>query len=154
MTLHVVGSGLMESMLKETVKALQMEENVIFHGQQSNPYGYMAAADLFLMSSFHEAAPMVIEEAASLGIPILTTNTTSSNEMVVQTGAGWVCENSEESLSQMLCNILSNPTKLKEKKKQLQKLRMDNAAAQEQLQYLFEESYENDRPHLPAGQDN
>lgn len=138
--LHVVGGGPMEPMLKDTVKALQMEENVIFHGQQCNPYGYMAAADLFLMSSFHEAAPMVIEEAVSLGIPVLTTNTTSSKEMVEQTGAGWVCDNSEESLSEMLCNILSNPVKLKEKKKLLQQLRMDNAAAQEQLLHLIEES--------------
>ena len=154
MMLHIVGSGPMEPMLKETVKALQMEKNVIFHGQQSNPYGYMAAADLFLMSSFHEAAPMVIEEAVSLGIPVLTTDTTSSKEMVEQTGAGWVCDNCEESLSEMLCRILSDPEKLINKKKQLQQLRMDNTTAQEQLLHLFEESYENDRPHSPTGQDN
>lgn len=140
--LHIVGSGPMEPMLKETAKALRMEENVIFHGQQSNPYGYMVAADLFLMTSFHEAAPMVIEEAVSLGIPVLTTSTTSSQEMVTQAGVGWVCENSEEALSKRLFDILSNPQILKDMKIRLQQLSVDNEAAKQQLLYLIEGTHE------------
>lgn len=142
MMLHIVGSGPMEPMLKETAKTLQMEKNVIFHGQQGNPYGYMAAADLFLMTSFHEAAPMVIGEAVSLGIPVLTTSTTSSQEMVTQAGVGWVCENNDEALSEMLFDILSNSQQLKDMKIRLQQLPVDNEVATQQLLYLIEEIHE------------
>ena len=44
-----------------------------------NPYGYMRAADVLLIPSFSEAAPMVIHESALLGTPILTTETSSAD---------------------------------------------------------------------------
>ncbi|MBQ8621424.1 MAG: glycosyltransferase [Oscillospiraceae bacterium] len=141
-TLHIVGGGPMESMLRELTRSLQLTENVIFYGQQENPYRYMAGADLLLMTSFHEAAPMVIEEAVSLGIPVLTTRTTSSAEMVTQAQAGWVCENDQTALTAAMAGILSSPKELAETKRRLQSRIMDNTAAQSQFLRLIEEQHE------------
>ena len=46
-----------------------------------NPYGYIKAADLLLIPSYNEAAPLVIGEAAGLETPILSTETSSAKEM-------------------------------------------------------------------------
>lgn len=106
--LHIVGSGPMEDALRQLVKDRALEDHVVFHGEQSNPYKYMKNADLLLLTSYHEAAPMVIDEARFLGIPVLTTETTSSREMVTDRACGWVCENSQRALNETLCRILED----------------------------------------------
>ena len=51
---------------------------------------------------------MVIEEAEVLGLPVLTTRTTSSEEMVIRQDCGWVCENTQEAIKQTLTEIISD----------------------------------------------
>lgn len=136
--LHIVGGGPMEPMLRERANELDMTERVVFYGEQSNPYRYMVNGDLFLLTSFHEAAPMVIDEAVSLGLPVLTVKTTSSQEMVTDRNAGWVCENSQEALNAALPQVLSHPEKLKEMKNGLLRGSVDNTVAAEQFRGLIE----------------
>ena len=137
-TLHLVGGGGMERQLRELTGQLGLENRVIFHGEQPNPYPYMAAADLFLLTSYHEAAPMVIDEAVCLGLPVLTVRTTSSHEMVTQRGAGWVCENDQEALNEALLDILGQTDALETVKKGLREQTVDNSAAAQQLRALIE----------------
>lgn len=137
--LHIVGSGPMEPALREWTRRLHLEHRIRFYGQQENPYRYMSGADLLLMSSFHEAAPMVIEEAVSLGVPVLTTRTTSSEEMVTLAEAGWVCGNDQDALTAALTEILGQPELLQAKKQSLQRKKADNTAAQTQFLRLIEE---------------
>lgn len=136
--LHLVGDGAKAAELKELCRRLQLENAVTFHGQQPNPYGHMAAADLLLITSHHEAAPMVIEEAASLGLPTLTVCTTSAREMVQQQGRGWVCAQSDEALEQALLALLANPQRIKAKKQELLAAPAENAAAEEEFRHLME----------------
>lgn len=111
--LHIVGDGAMRDDLQAFAERCCISERVIFHGENCNPYRYMKNADLLLMTSYHEAAPMVIDEAISLGLPVLTTKTISSLEMVENTKGGWVCENNNESFEIALEDLLKNPQKLK-----------------------------------------
>lgn len=139
LVLHIVGGGSMEEMLRETAAELQMGDRVRFYGQQPNPYRYMKNADLFLMSSFHEAAPMVIEEARCLGVPVLTVRTTSSHEMVTREGCGWVCGNDQQALNEALCWVLSDRESLEAMKQSLKNRKNDNTRAAEQFAALTEE---------------
>ena len=136
--LHLVGGGGMEGQLKEQVRQLALQDRVIFHGEQANPYPYMAGADLFLLTSYHEAAPMVIDEAACLGLPLLTVKTTSSYEMVEQSRYGWVCGNDQDALNEALIRVLAEPAQMEEKKQYLKGRLFDNAGAQRQLRCLIE----------------
>jgi glycosyltransferase involved in cell wall biosynthesis len=108
LSLHIVGDGGMREELQTLARERGIAEQVHFYGEQGNPYRYMKNADLFLLTSYHEAAPMVIEEADVLGLPVLTTRTTSSEEMVIRQDCGWVCENTQESISQTLTEIISD----------------------------------------------
>lgn len=133
MTLHLVGDGKQRGELEALARELGIGERVRFYGEQKNPYRYMAGADLLMLSSYHEAAPMVIEEAACLNLPVLTVETTSSQEMVTLAGRGWVCENSQEALNRALAEILQEPEGLKTVKSGLGQARMDNQRALEQF---------------------
>lgn len=138
MTLHILGNGPMEQQLKAMVRERGLEERVIFYGEQSNPYRYMKNADLFLLTSLREAAPMVIDEAYILGVPTLTTRTNSSDEMVTDRGCGWVCENDQQSLNWALEEVLSDPAALKKLKEELRQRTVDNAIAMGQFINLIE----------------
>lgn len=136
--LHIVGDGPMEPFLHKRAAELQITDYVHFYGAQSNPYRYMKNADLFLMTSYHEAAPMVIEEAVSLGVPVLTTETTSSEDMVAQRGCGWVCANNQDALNKKLAQVLADPSIAQTVKMRLRGSVMDNTLALEQFRKIIE----------------
>ena len=135
--LHIVGGGSLKESLQELAKSEGIEKSVIFYGEQANPYRYMKNADLLLMASYHEAAPMVIDEAGCLGLPVLSTKTTSTDEMIVDTGSGWVCENSQEALNEALDAILSDKKTLADLKSKLSARQTDNSTAEKQFKYII-----------------
>lgn len=123
---HIVGSGSQAERLKKLTEDYEVENAVTFYGEQSNPYPYMKNADLFLLPSYHEAAPMVFDEAACLCVPVLATKTTSTDEMITENGFGFVCENSQDGIVDGLLKVLRNPDSLAEAKKVLQKHQFTN----------------------------
>lgn len=135
--LHIVGDGREREALEQLAEQLGVAEHVHFYGEQSNPYRYMKNADLLLLASYHEAAPMVIDEAVSLGLPVLATKTTSTREMVLERSAGWECENSQKGINRALTQILRSPEELGKIKEGLSRCRVDNAAAVEQFRNLM-----------------
>lgn len=124
---HLIGTGIMEKKLMDLVAENNLSDTVLFYGNQTNPYRYVKNADLFLLPSYHEAAPMVFDEAACLGVPILATETTSTDEMISKSNSGFVCENSQEGLATALLKILSDQNQLMSIKKSLANRIFDNA---------------------------
>ena len=80
------------------------DSRVLLLGEQSNPYQYLIHADWLLVPSFHEAAPMVFDEATLMGIKVITTNTTSAEEMIGYEH-GIICENSTDGIADALKNV-------------------------------------------------
>lgn len=109
---HIVGTGALDHVLKEKTKEMQLSDAVVFYGEQKNPFPYLVNADLFLLTSYHEAAPMVFDEAACLGVPVLTTQTVSTKEMIEESGIGFVCENTQQGINTMLLYLLDNREQL------------------------------------------
>lgn len=110
---YIIGDGVQKPLIQKLVEEEKLNGTVTLCGMLTNPYGYIKAADLLLISSYSEAAPLVIGEAACLGTPILSTETSSAKEMIEKPGLGWVCENSEQAMTQTLKILLSDPSVLK-----------------------------------------
>ena len=104
---HIVGDGNLYRVLSDLIAANNLNEQIVLEGEQTNPYRYIKNADFFFLPSSHEAAPMVFDEASSLGIPILTTNTLSSAELVSEKKIGFVCDNNEDAIYKMLYKALT-----------------------------------------------
>ncbi|MDP4132478.1 MAG: glycosyltransferase [Bacillota bacterium] len=132
---HLIGGGTLNQKLLSTVNECGLSDHVTLYGPQENPYRYLKNADLFLLTSFHEAAPMVFNEAKALGVPILSTETISAYEMILKCNAGWVCENSESGIKEAIIKTLQNKNEINEKK---EKLREQHFGNEESIQ-MFDE---------------
>jgi len=72
--LVILGNGPSRAALEELVNELGLPDAVNLVGHLSNPYGVMARADCFVLSSDYEGQPMVLLEALVLGLPVVTTS--------------------------------------------------------------------------------
>ena len=116
---YIIGDGVQLPEIRKIIEQEKLSACVTLCGALENPYGHMEKADLLWIPSEGEAAPLVVDEAAFLGTPILSTETSSARDMIEKTGYGWVCENSEEAMEQQLCILLKDPDLLQRKKQQL-----------------------------------
>jgi CDP-glycerol glycerophosphotransferase len=96
--LVIMGDGPLRLQLDELIVELGLLTAVTLAGRQDNPYGVMAKANCFVMSSDYEGQPMVFLEAMALGIPIVTTNFASVRGALPE-GYGLVVAMSVEALA-------------------------------------------------------
>jgi glycosyltransferase involved in cell wall biosynthesis len=66
-----VGAGPLRSSLTERVRREGLQHRVAFVGAAENVAERLRAADLFLLTSDREAAPLSVLEAMSVGLPIV-----------------------------------------------------------------------------------
>ena len=93
----IAGDGNDRTVIEKTIEKEKVEDKVILLGSQDNPYCFMSRADLVVLVSYHEAAPMVYLEAQYLGTHVFTTQLASSVEML-DSSKSIICENSEEGI--------------------------------------------------------
>lgn len=134
---YIVGDGPQGLEIKQKIEELNLSHIITMCGALANPYGYMKASDILLIPSYEEAAPMVIDEAASLGVPILSTLTSSAEDMVVKRNVGWVCENSTNGIIVGLENLIGNPTVIIEQKQKMLSTIYNNNEAIEQFRCMI-----------------
>ena len=101
---YIIGDGPQKEEIARLISKYQLDSRVTLLGEQSDPYQYLIQADWLLVPSFHEAAPMVFDEAMLMGIKVITTNTTSAEEMI-GCEQGIVCENSTDGIVRVLKSV-------------------------------------------------
>ena len=80
-----MGDGRDNELLHQLKKDFELE-NVIFHGQQKNPYQYLKFADLFILSSRYEGFPNVLLEAGACGTYSLANNCPGGIDEIIHKG--------------------------------------------------------------------
>lgn len=71
---HFVGGGVLESELSEMIFREGLQDYIVMEGVQSNPYRFMAAADIYVQTSRFEGYGLTVAEARILGKPIVSTD--------------------------------------------------------------------------------
>lgn len=84
--LCLVGEGPDRRALQCRVSSLQLHNAVHLVGFQSNPFRFMAAADVFVLSSLWEGFGNVIVEAMACGTPVVATNCRSGPDEIIRHG--------------------------------------------------------------------
>jgi len=82
----VVGEGPLRKDLENLAKRLGIYKNVVFAGFRQDVERFMAAADIYVMTSIYEPFGLVVAEAMAAGKPVIVTNVGGMPEIVGDAG--------------------------------------------------------------------
>jgi glycosyltransferase involved in cell wall biosynthesis len=109
-TLWIVGEGELRGALEADVAARGLSGAVWLPGFQPNPYPFMAAADLFVLSSRWEGFGNVVVEAMALGAPVVATDTHGPRAILEDGVSGVIVPPEDEGrLAAALLRLLDDP---------------------------------------------
>ena len=109
---YIAGDGPEKENIEAAIVSEGLEGRIVLLGRQNNPYPYMKNSDLYLSLSYHEAAPMVYMEAKALHVPVFSTKTSSTEEMLKDNTEDFICENSEDGIRNKFSEIMDNREKI------------------------------------------
>jgi glycosyltransferase involved in cell wall biosynthesis len=112
--LIVIGSGPLESQLKEEAKLSGMQERIFFLGNRPDVPAILSQLDLVVSPSLWEGFPTVLLEAMSQEIPIVATNIAGTRELILPGITGTlVPARNPERLAEAIMDSLGHPAQVK-----------------------------------------
>lgn len=124
--LFIVGSGPMGEEYRELARQTGCGDAITFVGSLDDPYPYMLAADIFVLPSLADPAPLVISEAREARCAIIGTKVDGIPQLLEFGEAGiLVPPSAPEMLAAALANLLADPATLREWQEKSQ-IRIDN----------------------------
>ncbi|SET90696.1 N-acetyl-alpha-D-glucosaminyl L-malate synthase BshA [Salinibacillus kushneri] len=107
--LLLIGDGPDYVTVRELVKELGIEDDVIFLGKQENVAELLSIADLKLLLSEKESFGLVLLEAMASGVPCIGTNTGGMPEVIKDSETGYICQVTDvDMISQKAVKLLSD----------------------------------------------
>lgn len=107
---YLIGTGPQEKALKQLVRDLHLQDTVHFLGFKSNPFPYVAQADLYVCSSYSEGLSTSVVEAMVLGRPVVSTRCSGAEELLGSNNEyGLVVENTEQGIYDGIHQMLTTP---------------------------------------------
>lgn len=70
--LLILGEGVLRSELEELINNLKLNDNVYLLGEQENIFPFLKESECFVLSSLWEGLPLVLIEALTMNLPILS----------------------------------------------------------------------------------
>lgn len=110
--LIIAGQGYNEKEIFKYADSLKLS-NTKFIGEVVGKelYGVYSAADLFFFPSMYDNAPLVVREAALMGVPSLMTKGSNAAEVVEDGENGYVAELDAHAMADRIIEIFSDPEK-------------------------------------------
>ncbi len=105
---YLLGDGEEYAAIEQAVLQYGLKDNVVLTGAKSNPFRYIAKANCFVMTSESEGQPMVLNEAMTLGIPVITTEFPSAKEVVTHGVNALIAPNTDDGLVQTVLEFVKN----------------------------------------------
>lgn len=108
----IVGDGIMESDMYKLCDELQISDRVDFLGWQKNPSEFIIKSQCLVLSSNIEGSPLIIAEALTLGVPVVSYQINSGIEQQLnhsQLKRGLVENQNIDSLSEKIYEIAKKP---------------------------------------------
>lgn len=94
----------------ELMNWAKANKNIVFTGHINNVYEAMAAFDVLVHPTYREGFGMVLQEAAALSIPTITTNIPGASEAIVDGVTGLLSEvKNADSLSEVMKKLKNSP---------------------------------------------
>lgn len=104
----IIGGGSEEKKMLQYIEDNSLEEFVKMTGKQKNPYKFIKSADLYFCCSYREGFSTSCQEAALLGVPVVSVEVNGAKELIEMSGCGVVINNDEEGICNGLLQIFEN----------------------------------------------
>lgn len=124
----VIGDGPDLPRFREELETKGLQDCVRFIGARNNPFPLVRQADLYVLTSLYESQPMVVMEALTLGVPVLSTDFASVRELLGNKPFGVICENSVAGLTDSLRRLLESPKEIQSMQQSAKEYEYDNDA--------------------------
>ena len=108
----IIGTGSQYNELNDFILSNQMSDYVILLGFQKNPYKFINLCDAFICSSYTEGFSTAATESLILGKPIFTVDCSGMSELFGNMSCGVIVANDDQSLLELLRNIVSYRIKI------------------------------------------
>lgn len=82
--LLIIGEGELEKQIKEEIKKLDLENNILMLGPQKNVNEFLMAMDTLIFPSLFEGMPNVIIEAQATGLPCVLSDTITKEAKITE----------------------------------------------------------------------
>lgn len=89
--LEILGSGELESSLKNQAVQLGIDSSTNFRGWSSDISAFLRGVDAFVLSSKSEGLPLTVLEAMAAGRPVIATSVGGVPEIIEAGDCGWLC---------------------------------------------------------------
>lgn len=111
---YILGQGEFKNKIENYLKENSIEKTWTFLGYKTNPYVYIAKADLFVLMSEQEGFSTAVTEALLVGCPVLSTDVSGTRELLGKNGEyGIIIDIDDfESAYREITEFIDNPEKL------------------------------------------
>ncbi|MEL1263982.1 glycosyltransferase [Pseudoxanthomonas putridarboris] len=108
--LLLVGDGPEREALQDLTRSLGLADRIVFAGYQPRTEHYLAAMDVFALSSRHEGLPLALLEAWASGLPVVSSAVGGIPQVVRHGHNGLLFDSGDEAgLAATLARLLDDP---------------------------------------------
>lgn len=104
----LIGDGEEEQCIKLFIDEHHLQKNVIMLGKKTNPYPYIANADVLVHPSLVESQGITLLESMFLETPVIAVNSTGPREFIVNGRNGFLTNNNAEEIADLIKNFYKN----------------------------------------------
>lgn len=133
---RIIGDGPEYENLNALIKTNNLENKVLLLGRKENPYAYVKASDLYIMSSIHESFGLVVVESLLVHTPVLSTKLATIEE-ILNNRYGMIVDNNEMALYNGIKDIITNKNMIDKWQSNLKNYHYDNAKIIKQIEKLL-----------------
>ena len=106
---YVLGEGELRHSLQQQIKDAKLENEFFLLGVKKNPFPYYKNCDLYVHATGFEGKSIAIQEAQTLGKPILATDCSGNREQIEHGVDGCLCELTPEAVSEQILWMIQHP---------------------------------------------
>ena len=106
---YVLGEGELRGQLERRIEKLGLTEDFLLLGVKENPFPYLQACDLYVHATGFEGKSIAIQEAQTLGKPILATDCSGNREQIEQDVDGRLCQLTPQCVRDEILWMMEHP---------------------------------------------